>query len=163
MDEPGAAAALHEVTDGHPFLLAEILQSGNWREALVDPPVSVREYVRRRVAALGDAVEGMLIDAAGLRIAFDVALAAEISALPPRTTESLIDEAVGAGVLRTVDKGTFTFTHELTRRALEDRLDDRQRAELHARIASAFADRDVPEPLVTFHRNLATRERDRPS
>ena len=76
------------------------------------------------VHALGDAEEGILVDAAGLGIAFDVPLLAEITGVPRLTTGTLIDRAVAAGVLRTVDKGTFTFVHELCRRVLLDHLDE---------------------------------------
>jgi DNA-binding SARP family transcriptional activator len=155
MDEPGAARALHEVTDGHPFFLSEILQSEDWQHALVEPPPSVREFVRRRVVALGNAVEGVLLDASGLRIAFDAPLIAEISGVPERTSETLIDKAADAGILRTVDKGTFTFVHELSRRSLEDRLDDGERAGLHDRIARALEGRDVPATLTAWHRSSA--------
>src|SRR5204863_8595157 len=64
--EPAAEAQLlHRVTNGHPFFLAEVLQTDDWQRALVDPPAGVREFVRRRVHALGDAEEGILVDAAG--------------------------------------------------------------------------------------------------
>jgi predicted ATPase len=156
IDEPGAARALHEVTEGHPFFLGEVLQSGDWRRALDEPPASVRDFVRRRVQALGPAVEGVLVDASGLRIAFDASLLAEISGVPRQTCETLIDEAVAAGVLRTVDKATFAFVHVLSRRALEDRLDEIERARLHDRIARALERRDVPSTVTAWHRRAAT-------
>ena len=75
--EPTAEAMLlHEVTDGHPFFVGEILRSDDWQQAIVDPPASVREFVWRRVHALGDAEESVLVDAAGLRIPFDALLLA---------------------------------------------------------------------------------------
>jgi len=148
------AQLLHEVTDGQPFFLGEILQTDDWQHALVDPPTSVREFVRRRVHALGDAEEGVLVDAAGLGIAFDARLLAEITGVPRATTTALLDRAFAAGVLRTVDKGTYTFVHELSRRALLDRLDDHHRARLHRRIATALERRDVPPGLVASHWRL---------
>jgi DNA-binding SARP family transcriptional activator len=150
--EPTAKAQLlHEVTNGHPFFLGEILRHDDWQRALVDPPPSVREFVRRRVHALGDAEEGLLIDAAGLDVAFDVRLLAEITGLPPETTAALIDRAVTAGVLRTAGKGTFTFVHELCRRALIDPLDEERRVQLHQRIARSLEGRDVPAAVLAMH------------
>jgi DNA-binding SARP family transcriptional activator len=154
LDEPDAESAselLAEVTGGHPFFLSQVLSTDDWRHALVDPPHSVREFVRRRVHALGNAVEGLLVDASGLMIAFDVPLLAEISGVPRATTANLIDEAVAAGVLRAVDKGTFTFVHEVIRRALQDQLDDGGRARLHERIARTLDGRGIPPALMAWH------------
>jgi DNA-binding SARP family transcriptional activator len=145
------AQLLHRVTNGHPFFLAEILQTDDWQRALVDSPASVREFVRRRVHTLGDAEEGILVDAAGLGIAFDATLLAEITGVPQATTAALIDRAATAGVLRTVDKGTFTFVHELCRRALLDNLDDECRARLHHRIATSLDGRDLPPAVLAMH------------
>jgi DNA-binding SARP family transcriptional activator len=153
--EPAAKARLlHEVTNGQPFFLGEILQTDDWQRALVDPPASVREFVRRRVHALGDAEEGILVDAAGLGIAFDAPLLAEITGVPRATTAALIDRGVAAGVLRTVGKGTFTFVHELCRRALLDRLDGECRARLHHRIATSLEGRDLPPTVLAMHWRL---------
>jgi DNA-binding SARP family transcriptional activator len=150
--EPTAAAKLlHRVTNGHPFFLNEILQADDWQHALFDPPPSVREFVRRRVHALGDAEEGILIDAAGLGIAFDVALLADISDVPRATTAALIDGAVTAGILRTVEKNTFTFVHELCRRALMDDLDADQRDRLQHRIAAALERHGLPPAVLANH------------
>jgi predicted ATPase len=147
----GKAQLLHQVTNGQPFFLGEILRTDDWQQALTDPPASVREFVRRRVEALGEAVEEMLVDAAGLRIAFDVALLAEITGLPQATTAELIDRAVVAGVLGAVGKGKFTFVHELCRRALFDVLDEEPRAQLHYRIATALERRDMPPAVLATH------------
>ncbi|MDQ1467501.1 MAG: hypothetical protein QOH10_1916 [Actinomycetota bacterium] len=153
--EPAAEAQLlHRVTNGHPFFLGEVLQTDDWQRALVDPPAGVREFVRRRVHALGDAEEGILVDAAGLGIAFDTSLLAEITGVPRATTAALIDRSVAAGVLRTVAKGTFTFVHELGRRALLDRLDEERRANLHNRIAVSLERRGLPPTVLAMHRRL---------
>jgi DNA-binding SARP family transcriptional activator len=150
--EPAAESQLlYQVTNGHPFFLGEILRTDDWQRALVDPPASVREFVRRRVHSLGDAEEGVLIDAAGLGIAFDASLLAEITGVPRATTEAMIDLAMAAGVLRTVGKGTFTFVHELCRRALIDDLDEECRARLHHRIAVSLEGRDLPPAVLAAH------------
>jgi DNA-binding SARP family transcriptional activator len=148
------AKLLHRTTNGHPFFLNEILQADDWQRALLDPPPSVREFVRRRVHALGDAEEGILVDAAGLGIAFDVALLADIAAVPRATTEALIDGAVTAGILRTVGKNTFTFVHELCRRALIDNLDAGDRARLHHRIATVLERHGLPAAVLAMHWRL---------
>jgi predicted ATPase len=154
--EPAAKARLlHEVTNGQPFFLGEILQTDDWQRALVDPPPSVREFVRRRVHALGDAEEGILVDAAGLGIVFDVPLLSEITGVPQLTMAAVIDRAVFAGVLRVVGKGTYTFVHELVRRALIDNLDPECRAQLHERIAQALEHRDMPPAVLAMHWRLA--------
>ena len=153
--EPAAEAQLlHRVTNGHPFFLGEVLKTDDWQRALVDPPAGVREFVRRRVHALGDAEEGILVDAAGLGIAFDTLLLAEITGMPRATTAALIDRSVAAGVLRTVAKGTFTFVHELGRRALLDRLDEERRANLHHRIAVSLERRGLPPTVLAMHWRL---------
>jgi hypothetical protein len=149
------ARLLHQVTDGHPFFLGEILQTDDWQRALVDPPASVREFVRRRVHELGDAEESFLVDAAGLWIAFDAELLAEITGETRATTAILIDRGVAAGVLRTVGKGTFTFVHEIGRRALLDRLDDDARAQLLRRIVAAIENRDLPSVCLILPEAIA--------
>lgn len=156
---PAKAQLLQQVTNGQPFFLGEILRYDDWERALTDPPPTVREFVRRRVHALGDAEEGLLIDAAGIQVAFDVALLAEITGLPPTTTAALIDRTVDAGVLRTVGKGTYIFVHELSRRALLDRLDAECRAQLNQRIAECLEARDMPPAVLAMHwRLVAGRE-----
>ncbi len=148
------ARLLHRTTDGHPFFLNEILQAGDWQRALIDPPPSVREFVRRRVHALGDASEGILLDAAGLGIAFDIALLGDIADVPRATTAALIDGAVTAGILRTVGKNTFTFVHEICRRALIDSLDSDARARLHHRIATVLERHGLPAAVLALHWRL---------
>jgi DNA-binding SARP family transcriptional activator len=148
------ARLLHRMTNGHPFFLSEILHADDWQRALLDPPPSVREFVRRRVHGLGDASEGVLVDAAGLGIAFDVALLADIADVPRATTAALIDGAVTAGILRTVGKNTFTFEHELCRRALLDRLDADGRARLQHRIATVLERHGLPAAVLALHWRL---------
>ena len=151
---PAQAELLQRVTNGQPFFLGEILRTEDWQAALTDPPPTVREFVRRRVHALGDAEEALLIDAAGILVAFDVELLAEITGTPPTTTAVLVDRAVAAGVLRTGSKGSYTFVHELCRRALIDRLDDNGRASLFRRIAERLEARDMPPGVLAMHWRL---------
>jgi hypothetical protein len=81
-------------------------------------------------------------------------LLSDITDVPSATTAALIDRAVAAGVLRTVGKGTFTFVHELCRRALLDGLDDEERAGLYLRIATALERRDLPPAVLANHWRL---------
>jgi len=148
------AHLLHQTTNGHPFFLSEILQAEDWQRALADPPATLREFIRRRVHALGDAAADLLVDASGLGIAFDVALLADIADAPRATTGVLIDGAVTAGILRTVGKNTFTFVHELCRRALLDDLDAERRARLHHRIATVLERHGLPPAVLASHWRL---------
>ena len=145
------AERLHAVTDGQPFFLSQILQTDNWQHALDEPPAGVREFVWQRVHSLGDPEAAMLLDAAALGVAFDPSLLGEIAGVTPAAAGASIDRAVGAGLLRTVGKCTFTFVHELCRRALLDRLDDEARASLHRRVATVLEARGFPASGLALH------------
>ena len=146
--------ALHDLTEGNPFLLCEL-----WRTLLdsgavvvdecglrvmaplreIATPESVREVVSQRLARL-DATTGELLELAAvagpefelgvLRLAAPAELE-RLDALEPAVRSGLIEELPSPTL-------AYRFAHELVRRALYDRLSVVRRAELHLRIGEAL-------------------------
>jgi len=150
--DPGEKSErLHQSTGGHPFFVGEMLRADGWDAEVAEAPGPVRAFVRRRVHALGIADEETLTAASGFMIGFDIPLLAEVAGLSDATALAHVDRALDAGLVRQVGAQTFTFVHELTRRALSDALDEPRAGELHRRIALALEKRGAPTGLLATH------------
>ncbi|MGZ4211351.1 MAG: BTAD domain-containing putative transcriptional regulator, partial [Actinomycetota bacterium] len=150
--DPGEKSErLHQSTGGHPFFVGEMLHADGWDSEDAEAPGPVRAFVRRRVRALGIADEETLTAASGFMIGFDIPLLAEVAGLSHATAMAHVDRALDAGLMRQVGAQTFTFVHELTRRALSDALDEPRSGELHRRIALALEKRGAPTGLLATH------------
>jgi predicted ATPase len=143
------ARDLWRVTGGHPFFLGELLREAAWDVSAV--PASVREFVRRRLGAL-DAGARVSVEAASAFVtAFDVSLLAEVAEVSDAIVATHIDRAIEAGILREVQARSFTFVHELTRRAVMESVEETRRAMLHRRVAGALELRGANVELLATH------------
>ncbi len=146
--------ALHDLTEGNPFLLCELwstlLETGAvtiedcvlrvtapLRE--IATPESVREVVSQRLARL-DPTTGELLELAAVAgPEFELGV---LRLAAPDELERLdaLEPAMRSGVIEEIPSPTlsYRFTHELVRRALYDRLSVVRRAELHLRIGEAL-------------------------
>ena len=120
---------LYRATAGNPFFVTEVLASA---EGAI--PSTIRDAVLGRSARLGE----------GARIVLDA-----VAMTPPQAElwllEALagdasdrIDECLNVGMLTSVPGG-IAFRHELARRAVEEAVPPRRRAELHGKALNALA------------------------
>ena len=156
MDDEGVALrdALLAETAGNPFFVGEILRhlaesgaiyqrdDGRWTAdsdlRAVGLPVSVREVIGRRIAALGPDTERVLALAAVIGRDFDIGLLATVTQLDEDTVIDLCDAAVAAAVLATTDRADrYTFAHALIEHTLYDGLSPARRARAHNAVAQA--------------------------
>ncbi len=121
---------LLRVTAGNPFLVVEALAAGGGL------PASVRDATLARIGRLGSSAKGLVDVAAviGQRVAPDL-----LAAIAPDSAEA-VEEALALGVLVEQDDA-LGFRHELTRQAVEASISSRRRAQLHARVVTALAQR----------------------
>jgi hypothetical protein len=143
-------------TDGNPFFLIEILRhlaetgaiaqrpDGRWSAApgalSRGLPVSVREVVGRRVAALGETASRVLSVASVIGRDFDLALLAAATATDPDELIDTLDRASGAALVRPVAEraDVYTFVHALIQHSLYGGLSAARRRRDHERIAEAL-------------------------
>jgi len=157
MDDTGLAlrdAVLAE-TSGNPFFVGEILRhlaesgviytndDGRWVGGTdihtVGLPVSVKEVVGRRVAALGADTERLLANASVIGRDFDLTLLAVVSGVDEDTVIDVCDAAVAVSLLRTTaDADRYTFAHALIEHTLYDGLSPARRARIHRSVAQAI-------------------------
>ena len=137
-------AELSRLTGGNPFLVAEALAAGGGL------PPSLRDATMARVGRLGPGARGVVDAAAviGQRVPPDL-----LAAVVPGASEA-VEEALALGVL-TDDGATLGFRHELTRQAIESAISAPRRAELHARVYAALAQRAGEHARLAHHAELA--------
>lgn len=160
--QKGLAEAIHEVTEGHPLFLREVLshlaetgviyqQEGRWVTGpagldleRLGLPEGVREAISRRLSSLSERTNDVLRAAAIVGIGFDARLLASIPELGLDTAEVLdaLDEALAIGLVAGGDAaGRYHFVHALVRQTLRDELTGGRRTRLHRRIAEAIEGR----------------------
>ena len=163
-DGQALAAEIARETAGNPFFAGELLrhltesgaiahhEDGHWRVvgdlSELGLPQSVREVVGRRVERLGSDARTALSAAAVIGRDFDLDLLLAVVDLSEAQLLDLLDEAVGASLLRESSEraGRFTFTHALVEHALYEDLGATRRARLHKRIAEGLEERCGDEP-----------------
>ncbi len=160
LDHPDASTIAHEltqVTSGHPYLLGEMLREPN-RGAVaasdVDVTARVRQFVLRRVAEIGEPGAHLLGIAAAIDGEFDVALLTELARGTEQSTETLVDRAIGAGLLHVTRLGSFDFAHDLARRAIAESIDAEARSAVHRDIAAVLERRVESPARVAAHWSL---------
>lgn len=145
-------APLHELTDGNPFFLEEVLKSltvagkishanGSWeRKPLeeLDIPRSVQDAVRQRTARLSPEAGRLLVLAAVAGRRFDLTLLSQLSQAPDTRMLELTKELVAAQFVVEESADRFAFRHALTQQAIYSGLLMRERRALHLEIARAI-------------------------
>ena len=133
--------AVHRITRGNPFFVAEALASP--RDAV---PATVMEAVLARIGRLGDDCRQALdqLSVVPSHVSLDLAaalLGSRIDALA---------EAEPAGVIDVRPDG-LSFRHELTRRAIERSLPALRRRRLNAAVVDALRAQSDREPARVMH------------
>lgn len=132
---------LLEVTDGNPFFVEEVLGALGGELATgtvsdeVPIPRTVQEAVRRRFDRLGPDAGRLAYIAAAVGRRFDLDLMANLLPLSEPVLLDAVHELVKAQLAVPAHGGMIEFRHELTRRAIYDRLIGWERRRLHLAIA----------------------------
>lgn len=140
---------VYTTTEGNPFLASEALLAG--REGV---PMSVRDAIAARVARLPQRVRQVVEAASIVPTRVDTWLLAALVGV----SETEIDAAVTAGLLRDDEPGTVMFRHELARLAVESDLLPARRGALHTATVERLIERygdDVDAARVAHHAELA--------
>jgi DNA-binding CsgD family transcriptional regulator/tetratricopeptide (TPR) repeat protein len=117
-------AAVHALTAGNPFFVAEVLRAGHG-----ELPASARDAVLARAGRLSPAGRGVLDAAALIGERVEPAL---LQRVHPAADQAL-DEPVAAGLL-VAEGPVLRFRHEIARRAVEAEVGPHRAASLHAGI-----------------------------
>ncbi len=136
-----SAHGLHEVTQGNPFFVTELL-AGDAQSL----PASVRDAVMARAAPLPAEARDVL------ELASVAPMQIEVGVL-----DAVVDEAdaaiaccTAAGLL-SLQGGALRFRHELARRAIEASLSPGRAAALHAAVFDALSVRGAAEVRLIHH------------
>lgn len=145
---PAFIRAIHELTEGNPFFIEELLrhleetgafsrQEGRLTTALtIDQmgiPEGVKEVVGQRLSRLSEECNSILTIASVIGREFDLDSLERVSDLPIDRLLELLEEAVGARVVAEVPNviGRYSFSHTLMHETLCDELTTTRRVRLH--------------------------------
>ncbi len=144
-DASSIAEDLTRATSGHPYLLGEMLRDSHGGEVTAsddDVTDRIRQFVLRRVDAIGEPGARLLGVAAAIDGEFDVALLTELARGTEQSTEALVDRAIESGLLHVTRLGSFDFVHDLARRAIAESGDAGTRSAVHREIAEVLERRN---------------------
>lgn len=149
---PAFVDALHNLTEGNPFFVEEMLKAlmvagdlvradGTWRARPLENvrvPRTATEAVGRRLAGLTAEARSVASIAAVAGRRFDFALLQSLTRHDERELLALVKELVDAQLVVEESADRFAFRHALTREAMRGRLLARERVALHRAIADAL-------------------------
>lgn len=143
--------AIHELTDGNPFFVEEVLEAlvtsgdlfagpAGWdrrpvRELRI--PRSVHEAVQQRAAGLSPEARRVLAVAAVTGRRFDFPVLGAVVGLGDEDLLGTLKELIAAQLVVEESADRFAFRHALTREAIAAGLLGRERAALHGTVAAA--------------------------
>ncbi len=147
---PSLVRAVHEMTDGNPFFVGEIVRllvaegrldrradAGGLGVAL---PEGVRDAIGRRLNVLSDECNRLLGVASVLGREFDSTVLERVAEASADRVLELLDEAVGGRVLvpHAADAARYAFVHALVRETLYEELSTPMRVRLHRRAGAVL-------------------------
>jgi tetratricopeptide (TPR) repeat protein len=139
--------ALLRLTSGHPLHLQRVVALG--RTSRVSRPGldSVRAAIAEAVDQLSAPARRRLGIAALLGSPANLVEAAVVGGVPPPAMFAALGEALPAGLVTVDEVECFSFSHELVREILADRLTFAERTEAHARAAEMLAGPGPDRPV----------------
>ncbi|MFZ0678883.1 ATP-binding protein [Candidatus Binatus sp.] len=153
---PSFVADLHRATAGNPLfvdgvvrvLIAEGKLAGAERLNLsgFKLPEGSRGAIRKRLAMLSADAQALLAVAAVIGQEFEPGLLERVSSLAAERLSDLMAEAVSAGIIASLDRSRYRFTHPLIREALYSESASVERIALHRRIGDSLEEIHAPNP-----------------
>ncbi len=155
-DSAGLVQRLSQEAEGLPFMLVEYLAALH-QQATADPsgswtmPVSVRDLLEARLAAVSDIGLQLLQTAAAIGRGFDYDLLLAASGRREEETVAMLEELVGKGLIREnrelpdVPPG-YDFSHDKLRALVYEQTSMGRRRLLHRRLAETLAGRARRQP-----------------
>ena len=136
----GAAALLHERTEGLPFLVLEYLAAvGEDGELPALLPGGARDLLAARVRGVGDAARQVLATAAVLGRSFEVDTARAASGRSDEEAVAALEELAARGLVHEVAGDVYDFGHGLVRDLVYEQTSLARRRLLHRRVGEALA------------------------
>lgn len=144
-------AAVHELTEGNPFFVEEVLRSLSAADGLGDDvawdgerldglriPRSVDDAVQRRAARVSPDARRILTLAAVAGRRFDFALLRALTHFDEPVLLRMVKELIAAGLVVEESAERFAFRHALTRQAIYAGLLAHERKGLHRELAETI-------------------------
>jgi len=146
--DPDTLARIHEVTEGNPLFLSEVLglvaeQRARGQNATVTIPSSVHTAVRDHLGRLPATLKALLEIASVFGREFTASALSKVSAHPAGEVKELLGQAAELGVLVERDEQAFAFSHGILAATLHRGLPAASRAGLHLVIAEGIASNPV--------------------
>jgi predicted ATPase/DNA-binding winged helix-turn-helix (wHTH) protein len=159
-DRPAPAPvvhAVHEMTDGNPFFLGEVvrllvcearLERGEAALQGLALPQGLREAIGRRLDALSKECNGLLTVAAVIGREFSLTLLERVIGFDRAAILDLVDEAATARIVARAPQtlASYAFSHALVREALYEEISTPTRVQLHRRVADAIEQSSGADP-----------------
>jgi eukaryotic-like serine/threonine-protein kinase len=164
----GLVTALHQVTEGNPLFLREVVRLiisegrvedlGTLDLATLGVPHGVRETVRRRLDFLSPAANDLLELASVIGREFDFEVIRRLSGLAPDTLLDSLHETIVCDLVGQAAStfGRYHFSHALIRETIYDQLAKSRRSSFHNRIAQTLEElygtgADAPISELAYH------------
>lgn len=139
-----AAQRLYAETEGLPFFVAEYLtmlvtQELAWHDASWPTPGRVREFVRARIAPLGEIAQQVLAAAATIGRSFELATVAAASGRREEETVQALEELLAHRLVLESGADRLDFAHAQVRQVVYADLSQLRQRLLHRRVGDALA------------------------
>lgn len=153
------ADAVEARTCGNPYYIKELTrflhEKGHLDETTrvitgEDVPDAVSGVIRYRMAGLPRTTRSALSVAAMLGTEFKLTIAADVLDSPATRVAQDLEPARRAGLVASIEPDRFKFSHGLIRDAVAAQVNGVECAQIHARIARAYAARDSPDVEDSF-------------
>jgi DNA-binding NarL/FixJ family response regulator len=158
---------------GNPLLLTELIRGLGGDKAVrvtgdravllsAQLPRHVHRVAQRRLDGLGKQARHLVVTASVLGSSFRLEDAAEMLGETPAVLLPMVEEAMDTGIMAAADN-TFSFRHELLRRAIADMIPQPARKALHRQYGQILLSRGETPVLAAGHLLQAAHPEDRAS
>ena len=144
------AGVVHDRSAGHPFFVVELTRllgserrlAAAQQAAAHAVPQGVRDVLRRRIAALPEQTQAILLVAAVVGPQFDLAVVRDVSGLDDEAALTAVEAALLSGLVHEDQPvGRFRFAHSMVMEHIYLDTSRLRRARLHARVAQRLGER----------------------
>ncbi len=150
------ARSLHRLTGGNPFLLRQMLTTGD--ADLTDRPHLVGDLVAARSASLGQQARSALATACVVGSEFGLDVLAFVTGLTVAELLEVVEKCARAQLIEETGPGRFRFTHDLVWETLYSELSASRIAYYHGLIGDALEREQTSDsklPALAYHYSRA--------